>query len=130
MAENTDDDHLDTPPNTQPENISDEIIPIIETETINTNPEIENMEVHKHPHHITHKKKWGEYFLEFLMLFLAVFLGFLAENQREHMVEHQREQELAKALYAELRDDSSVAVNKLIRRLEKENDMDYLSSYF
>ncbi len=88
------------------------------------------MEVHKHPHHITHKKKWGEYFLEFLMLFLAVFLGFLAENQREHMVEHQREQELAKALYAELRDDSSVAVNKLIRRLEKENDMDYLSSYF
>ncbi len=20
-----------------------------------------NMEVHKHPHHVTHKKKWGEY---------------------------------------------------------------------
>ena len=41
------------------------------------------MEVHKHPHHITHKKKWGEYLLEFLMLFLAVFLGFVAENIRE-----------------------------------------------
>jgi len=38
------------------------------------------MEVHKHPHNVTHKKKWGEYFLEFLMLFLAVFLGFVAEN--------------------------------------------------
>lgn len=48
-------------------------------------PQTQNMEVHKHPHHVTHKKKWGEYFLEFLMLFLAVFLGFLAENFREHV---------------------------------------------
>jgi len=40
------------------------------------NQETENMEVHKHPHHVMHKKKWGEYVLEFLMLFLAVFLGF------------------------------------------------------
>jgi hypothetical protein len=23
----------------------------------------ENMEIHKHPHHITHKKKWAEYVL-------------------------------------------------------------------
>jgi len=37
--------------------------------------EIENMEVHKHPHHVAHKKKWEEYVLEFLMLFLAVFFG-------------------------------------------------------
>ena len=35
------------------------------------------MEVHKHPHHITHKKKWIEYLLEFFMLFLAVFLALL-----------------------------------------------------
>ncbi len=33
------------------------------------------MEVHKHPHHVTHKKKWGEYLLEFIMLFLAVWMG-------------------------------------------------------
>jgi len=26
------------------------------------------MEVHKHPHHVTHKKKWGEYLLEFSLL--------------------------------------------------------------
>jgi hypothetical protein len=45
------------------------------------------MEVHKHPHHVTHKKKWGEYLLEFFMLFLAVFLGFIAENIREHYTE-------------------------------------------
>src|SRR5947199_611234 len=54
--------------------------------TINDQPRT-NMEVHKHPHHVTHKKKWGEYLLEFFMLFLAVFLGFLAENLRESQVE-------------------------------------------
>jgi len=46
-----------------------------------------NMEVHKHPHHIMHKKKWIEYFLEFLMIFLAVTLGFFAENIREYYAE-------------------------------------------
>ena len=64
------------------------------------------MEVHKHPHHVTHKKKWGEYLLEFLMLFLAVFLGFIAENQREHIVEHQREKKFARRLLSDLRQDS------------------------
>jgi hypothetical protein len=45
------------------------------------------MEVHKHPHHVTHKKKWGEYLLEFFMLFLAVFLGFVAENfEKEQLI--------------------------------------------
>jgi len=67
-----------------------------------------NMEVHKHPHHVTHKKKWGEYLLEFLMLFLAVLLGFLAENQREHMVEHQREKQYARSLIADLKSDQQV----------------------
>jgi len=32
------------------------------------------MEVHHHPH--VEKKKFKEYFLEFLMIFLAVTLGF------------------------------------------------------
>ena len=27
-------------------------------------PRTKNMEVHKHPHHVTHKKKWGEYLLK------------------------------------------------------------------
>ena len=65
----------------------------------------ENMDVHKHPHHVTHKKKWGEYLLEFLMLFLAVFLGFIAENIREHQVEKQRELEFIKSLTIDLADD-------------------------
>lgn len=79
MAENTDEEHLDTPVNNQPEIPTDQIIPPTDTETINPNQEFENMEVHHHaqdpatPHH---KKKWESYFWEFLMLFLAVICGF------------------------------------------------------
>ena len=52
---------------------------VAEPSTINHQPST-NMEVHKHPHHVTHKKKWGEYLLEFFMLFLAVFLGFVGRH--------------------------------------------------
>lgn len=44
------------------------------------------MEVH-HPHHPTHKKRWSEYIIEFVMLFAAVTLGFFAENIREGIAE-------------------------------------------
>src|SRR5262249_54726419 len=67
----------------------------------------DTMEVHKHPHHVAHKKKWGEYVLEFLMLFLAVFLGFIAENIREHYVEHQREKEYISSLVRDLEKDTA-----------------------
>jgi hypothetical protein len=79
-------------------------------ETIISNQESENMEVHKHPHHVTHKKKWGEYLLEFFMLFLAVFLGFLAENIREHIAEHNRAEEYAISLVEDLQHDTT-AIN-------------------
>ena len=55
MADNTDEEHLENPVNNQSENPQDEIIPITDTETINPNQETKNMEVHKHPHHVTHK---------------------------------------------------------------------------
>lgn len=87
------------------------------------------METHAHHLHKAPGKKFWHYFFEFLMLFLAVFCGFLAENIREHSVERHREKELANALYTELLDDSAVAANKLKIRLEKEKDMDYLSSF-
>src|SRR3954449_7195879 len=105
MTYNTDEEHLDNPTNTQSENSSDEVIPTTNTDPINQIQETENMEVHKHPHHVTHKKKWGEYLLEFLMLFLAVFLGFVAENIREHQVEKERELEFIKSLTIDLEDD-------------------------
>src|SRR3954464_7820493 len=117
MADNINDDTLENPTNTQSENLSEKVIPINDTETINQIQETENMEVHKHPHHVTHKKKWGEYLLEFLMLFLAVFLGFIAENQREHIVEHQREKKFARRLLSDLRQDS-IFFELRIKRLE------------
>ena len=74
-------------------------------------PQPPDMEVHKHPHHITHKKKWGEYFLEFLMLFLAVFLGFLAENIREHLVEKEKEKQYIESLVEDLKTDQQSIKN-------------------
>jgi hypothetical protein len=87
------------------------------------------MEVHKHPHHVTHKKKWGEYFLEFLMIFLAVLLGFFAENIRERATELHREKEFARQLYSELKEDSAVVAQKISERKLKEKTMDYVASY-
>ena len=105
MRDNTGEEHLDNPANIQSENASDEITPTTTTKTTTQNQETDNMEIHKHPHHLTHKKKWGEYLLEFLMLFLAVFLGFVAENIREHQVEKNRELEFIKSLTLDLEDD-------------------------
>ena len=73
--------------------------------TTNYKPQTENMEVHKHPHHVTHKKKWGEYLLEFLMIFLAVFLGFVAENIRENSVEKERGKEYINTLVEDIQLD-------------------------
>ncbi|HSZ84535.1 MAG TPA: hypothetical protein VK787_00805 [Puia sp.] len=88
------------------------------------------MEVHHHPDVHHKRKKFKEYFLEFLMIFLAVTLGFFAENFREQISDSHREKEYAKELYAELKDDSASAAIKLDSRLQKEKEMDYLSSYF
>ena len=95
-----------------------------------TNEPSTNMEVHKHPHHVTHKKKWGEYLLEFLMLFLAVFLGFVAENIREHNVEKERAEQLAISFYDELKNDSATFSIVLKNRIRKDIALDYLKKYF
>jgi len=76
------------------------------------------MEVHKHAHHDTGKKKWGEYLLEFFMLFLAVFLGFIAENIREHVVEHSRSKEYAVSLVQDLQNDTAaISIQKKSGRI-------------
>jgi hypothetical protein len=113
MAE--DEEHLDTTSIPLSENLSEHNTPGIDTDIINPNSEIENMEVHKHPHHVTHKKKWGEYLLEFTMLFLAVFLGFLAENLREQTVEHHREKEYIQSLVEDLKSDTLQANEVLVK---------------
>src|SRR5689334_20169537 len=79
-----------------------------------TNDSNDTMEVHKHPHHITHKKKWGEFLLEFLMIFFAVFCGFLAENLREHLVEKERGMQYIESFYEDLKTDTaSISLNTI-----------------
>jgi len=107
MSNNTDEEHSDNTANTQSENQLGNINPAKDDAIINANQETENMEVHKHPHHVTHKKKWGEYLLEFLMLFLAVFLGFIAENIRETSVERHREKEYMRLMVEDLKKDTA-----------------------
>jgi len=86
------------------------------------------MEVH-HPHHPTHKKKWTEYLLEFLMLFLAVFLGFTAENIRESKIEGHREKDYIEGILQNLKDDTT-NLNRRIPMLENRiHIMDSLMNY-
>jgi hypothetical protein len=116
MADNSDEEALDNPVNPQSKSFSDEIISTNETDTGISNQETEYMEVHNHPHHVTHKKKWGEYLLEFIMLFLAVFLGFLAENLRERIVEHNIEKEYIHSLVEDLKSDT-LQSNEILKLL-------------
>jgi hypothetical protein len=89
----------------------------LEPEIQNPKPETASMEVHKHPHHVMHKKNWPEYVLEFFMLFLAVFLGFVAENIREHSVNKEIEKRNIESLISNIKEDSialtqSIEVNR------------------
>jgi hypothetical protein len=80
------------------------------------------MEVH-HPHHPTHKKKWSEYIIEFVMLFAAVTLGFFAENVREHqIIEHRTHQNL-QSIILDLKKDSLLIQQRI---KEYENASFYL----
>ena len=97
---------LDSDANYQPDPPK-EIIPAEDTETIKPIQQTENMEVHKHPHHVMHKKKWTEYLLEFFMLFLAVFLGFVAENIRETSVNKEKEIHYMQNMVADLKADTT-----------------------
>jgi hypothetical protein len=72
------------------------------------------MEVH-HPHHPTHKKKWSEYIIEFVMLFTAVTLGFFVENYREHYIEKMREDQFILDIRKDIIFDS-VQLSKLDRQ--------------
>jgi hypothetical protein len=62
------------------------------------------MEVH-HPH--VEKKRFKEYFLEFIMIFLAVTMGFFAETIRENVTEHRRAKEFAESMVQDLREDTA-----------------------
>jgi len=105
---------------TPPENIDSKPGPVFAT----MNPETTTMEVHKHPHHVTHKKNWSEYLLEFFMIFLAVFLGFLAETEREHIVEKDREKQFMSSLVRDLELDTMELSKSHAFRMEKIKSID------
>lgn len=108
----------------------DENVPSTQPQTSNVEPQTISMEVHKHPHHVMHKKQWPEYLLEFSLLFLAVFLGFIAENIREHRVEEERAAQLARNFYDELKGDSVNFHKVLENRWRKNSALAHLKKYF
>jgi hypothetical protein len=87
------------------------------------------MESH-HSHHITHKKKWSEYLLEFFMLFLAIFLGFVAENWRENITEHGREKQYMQSLVSDLSLDTAMFNQGFPRREGRIKAIDSVFDYF
>jgi hypothetical protein len=107
MADNIEEEHLESPPIPLSENLSGQNNPIIDSDTINTNSETENMEVHHHPDIHHNPKKWKEYFLEFFMIFIAVTLGFFAESYREHVVEKDKEVVYMKNMLEDLKKDTA-----------------------
>ena len=113
----------DSPQSSENENISEENTQL---QTKNYQLQTETMEVHKHPHHVTHKKKWGEYLLEFFMIFLAVMLGFFAESYREYLSDRSKEKEYIRNIKKDLSEDITV-LNVWIPALqERVNDFDSL----
>ncbi|HSZ85498.1 MAG TPA: hypothetical protein VK787_05675 [Puia sp.] len=65
------------------------------------------MEVHHHPDVHLKRKRFKEYFLEFLMIFLAVTMGFFAENIREYFSNQEKERKYVQTLYYDLKDDTA-----------------------
>jgi hypothetical protein len=101
------------------ENISSpETIEQNETSDITTS-DIQNMEVHHHPH--VEKKNFKEYLLEGLMIFLAVTMGFIAENLREYIKDNTEIKSNMQSMIADLQADiimfdNSIASNELTDR--------------
>ena len=99
------------------------------------------MEVH-HPHHPTHKKKWSEYIIEFIMLFTAVTLGFFAENIREELlIKHQTKSVLAQLHHelildtiqiktVEIQYNKNDTVSEFISFLIKQNQLEEYKASF
>lgn len=84
------------------------------------------MEVHHHPH--VEKKKFKEYFFEFLMIFLAVSMGFIAENIREHLSDRSKEKRYVINIKKDLATDTA-GINDFLPILSSRiNQMDTLIS--
>ena len=70
-----------------------------------------------HSQHPTHKKKWSEHIIEFIMLFTAVTLGFFAENIREHKTLIERKEQNLVSILQDLKQDS-VNIERIIKHTD------------
>jgi hypothetical protein len=88
------------------------------------------MEVHHHPDIHHRKKRFKEYFLEFLMIFLAVTMGFFAESLREHISNQERTNVFARSLEADFKADTSTLHQLITFTLAKINTTDSIGPKF
>ena len=84
------------------------------------------MEIHHHPN--VEKKKFKEYFFEFIMIFLAVTLGFVAENIRENISDRSKEKEYIASIKKDLVEDTTALDIWVPSLFQKVNDYDTLIS--
>jgi hypothetical protein len=84
------------------------------------------MEVHHHPDVHHKKKKFKEYFLEFLMIFLAVTMGFFAESLRENISKHEKERHLMIMMVEDLKADIPKLDTIIERNTTKISSLDTL----
>lgn len=153
MTEIPNEEHLDSPINTDIENLSDIVVADIKVDIENKiqsaenleklseiditdsdneidtpNQKTENMEVHHHKHkHHEEKRLWGSYFWEFLMLFLAVFCGTLAEYGLDHKIENDREKEFIETMISDLKEDTTLLGQSIIKFKQKGTELDSLT---
>src|SRR5271154_944605 len=84
------------------------------------------MEVHHHPDVHHKRKKFKEYFLEFLMIFLAVTMGFFAENLREYFKDESELKNDMQSMIADLRIDVAMYNSYLTRNQLSDQKIDTL----
>src|SRR5574338_1040164 len=90
------------------------------------------MEVHHHPHADSdshRKKKFKEYFLEFLMIFLAVTMGFFAENIRERIGNREIEKKNMETILSNLKSDTAALVSVININLSRSTALDSIEMF-
>lgn len=73
------------------------------------------MEVQDHSDNHHKKRKWKEYFIEFLLIFLAVTLSFFAEGLRERLSDNKQETEIMETMTNDLAADT-IAINEILKK--------------
>lgn len=129
MAENIGEEGLEDLTSSQSENTSGEVPQAPTTQTVTTNQDTDNMEVHHHAHHGHEKKNWKSYFWEFLMLFLAVFCGYLAESYHTHSINKDIEKRNMELVVDNLRDDVEKLKSNIRYQEQKVKILDTLISF-